>query len=425
MLSRLRSHRRGWFTLEAKVKQHPSAQRRGSSSTHQLRPRSNPRVSSRRHSSRPPQSVALFPIWKSKSHQTTATLYEVLYSVRKAIRREMLGALKHNDTCTATAFLHAAGPETLSRDLVRSRKEAEEWTRHKEGRQQQPEKLISRRPATTPAFVGAGRSERPRVPSIAEQLPSPSHQGTVERPRTTAGAAVVSTPRRHQPRQSSRVDGEGSTAHHAQPRGRVTHSAPRMQQRARKNSARSRRMRNDSNNKHFRTPTAGYDTGGFPYANSMACDNDRVPRSARDAVRLLRRIRHMKGHDGSKLTDAAARGKAKAGGTEKNSSRHRPRSRGATRTGGFGGNEGTSPATGKGHASPHSASGRPPVRPLLRPGSRANWEKKRDAIVEIMAAFQYDISYDKMYVDGTKDEAVDAKGALGEICGVAAHGTTS
>jgi hypothetical protein len=59
MLSRLRSHRRGWFTLEAKVKQHPSAQRRGSSSTHQLRPRSNPRVSSRRHSSRPPQSVAL------------------------------------------------------------------------------------------------------------------------------------------------------------------------------------------------------------------------------------------------------------------------------------------------------------------------------------------------------------------------------
>jgi hypothetical protein len=42
-----------------------------------------------------------------------------------------------------------------------------------------------------------------------------------------------------------------------------------------------------------------------------------------------------------------------------------------------------------------------------------------------MAAFQYDISYDKMYVDGTKDEAVDAKGALGEICGVAAHGTTS
>ena len=350
---------------------------------------------------------------------------------------------------TTTASLHAAGPETLSksptvpnhrcvaavpsRDLLRSRKEAEEWTtnselrrRHNnEGRHQQLEKLTSpctsRRAATASASVGAhspnscSDGQRPRVPSNAEQLlPSPSHHGSGvrmerERPRT-AGAAVISTSRRQQPRQSSRADGDGSTAHHAQPRGRATHSAPRMRQSSKKSRARKTRgQRNDSINRPSTAPSPSI--GSFPYANSMARDNDRVPRSARDAVRLLRRIRdtqntvqtplrHMKGHDGSKLTsmltDAAARGKATAGGTEKNSSRNRPRSRGAARTGAVGDNEGTSPATGKGHASPHSASGRPPFRPLLRPGSRANWEKKRDAIVEIMAAFQYDISYDKM-----------------------------
>ena len=61
--SRLRSYTSMLSRLRSKVKQHPSAQRRArrssSSSTHRLRPRSNPRVSSRRHSSRPPQSVAL------------------------------------------------------------------------------------------------------------------------------------------------------------------------------------------------------------------------------------------------------------------------------------------------------------------------------------------------------------------------------